>query len=103
MKRRAFTLIELLTVIGIIAILICLLLPALVRARAAAKVIVCQANLRNIHQASLAFSVEHQGYVQPAGRMNFVWNVTPEILDDSEQKRYAYYDDNGERRPAPMQ
>lgn len=103
MRRRAFTIVELLTVIGIIAILIALLLPAMVRARAAAKVLVCQSNLRSIHQASIAFSVDHQGYVQPAGRINFVMDVTPAILDDSEEKRYAYYDDAGVRRPAPMQ
>ena len=101
--RAAFTLVELLTVILIIAILIALLLPAMVRARAQAKSLVCQSNLRQIFQAALNRSVEHHGYVQVAGRMNGVLFVTPAALDDSDEKRYAYYDDEGVRRPAPLQ
>ena len=46
MKRRAFTLIEMLVVIAIIAILAAMLLPALSRAREAARAAQCQANLR---------------------------------------------------------
>src|SRR5215212_3872258 len=102
-RRRAFSLVELLTVIGIIAILIALLMPAMVRARAHAKSLVCQSNLRQIAQAAIARSIEHHGYVQVAGLTNGVDFVSPQSLEDSEEKRYLWYDDQGERKPAPLQ
>jgi prepilin-type N-terminal cleavage/methylation domain-containing protein len=62
-NRSAFTLVELLVVIGIIAILIGLLMPALARAREQARTIVCAAKIHQIGVASLAYANRNQGYL----------------------------------------
>jgi prepilin-type N-terminal cleavage/methylation domain-containing protein/prepilin-type processing-associated H-X9-DG protein len=63
---RAFTLVELLVVIGIIAVLVGILLPVLAGARRSAETAQCLSNLRQIGQGFAMYNSEHLGWVIPA-------------------------------------
>ena len=65
MKKNAFTLIELLVVIAIIAILAAMLLPALSKARAKARVISCAANMKQVVFGCLQYCHDHEEYILP--------------------------------------
>jgi prepilin-type N-terminal cleavage/methylation domain-containing protein/prepilin-type processing-associated H-X9-DG protein len=60
-SRRAFTLVELLVVIGIIAILVALLLPALTAAQRQARSVQCLSNLRQIGQGFQLYAAQQKG------------------------------------------
>jgi prepilin-type N-terminal cleavage/methylation domain-containing protein/prepilin-type processing-associated H-X9-DG protein len=66
-RRRAFTLVELLVVIGIIAILVAILLPALNKARQAAQETQCMSNLRQFGFGFQIYADANKGFLPEDG------------------------------------
>jgi prepilin-type N-terminal cleavage/methylation domain-containing protein len=83
-RRRAFTLVELLVVIGVIALLMGLLLPALNAARAQARSTACMSNVRQIGLAAMMYAQEAKLYV------TFVSHPPPRPSIDRKELLYPY-------------
>jgi prepilin-type N-terminal cleavage/methylation domain-containing protein/prepilin-type processing-associated H-X9-DG protein len=96
-----FTLVELLVVVGIIAVLLGILLPALQRARQAAKTTMCLANMRTFANAAANYEAQNKGGLYPdilqllpnsngtIGGLDARINVCP-ALADYQQNLQAY-------------
>ena len=69
-RRRGFTLVELLVVIGIVALLISILLPTLTRARESARRAACLSNLRQVHLTFMFYAQDNRDRVPIGYRVN---------------------------------
>jgi prepilin-type N-terminal cleavage/methylation domain-containing protein/prepilin-type processing-associated H-X9-DG protein len=65
-SKKGFTLVELLVVIGIIALLISILLPSLNKARSSASLLSCQSNFRQVYNALLFYAGDNKGFLPRA-------------------------------------
>jgi prepilin-type N-terminal cleavage/methylation domain-containing protein/prepilin-type processing-associated H-X9-DG protein len=81
-EPAAFTLVELLVVIGIIAVLIAVLLPTLQKARESAQLTACLSNIRQINIASQMYATEYNGFL-PRYSEGVPISVRPASLSDT--------------------
>jgi prepilin-type N-terminal cleavage/methylation domain-containing protein/prepilin-type processing-associated H-X9-DG protein len=86
MRPRAFTLVELLVVLGIIALLLAILLPSLAGARRSGRAAVCLSNLRQMAVAANLYAIDH------AGTLPLAYDLPARIAWDFRR-------DSGEIRP----
>ena len=70
--EKAFSLIELLSLISIIALLLAIIMPALAAARSVSRAVVCKSNLRQILLSNIGYTTDNDGFYVPAA--SDMWN-----------------------------
>ena len=95
-RRRptGFTLVELLVVIGIIALLIAILMPALRRAKESANAVQCSSNQRQLMMAFLMFANDHKGRLPG----NY-WDAQAQQPDDPDKRDWLIGDNPNQGNP----
>jgi len=104
--RNSFTLIELLVVVGLTAILLALLMPALKNARESGRRVVCINNLRQIHQTEMLYVNDNDGYLVPGSRGAYGTNYFGGLAPYLQRTHDAVFDSwenlqNAKRNPIP--
>jgi prepilin-type N-terminal cleavage/methylation domain-containing protein/prepilin-type processing-associated H-X9-DG protein len=99
--RRAFSIVELMVVIAIMAVLIAILLPTLVNAQKSARKVECQANLRSVGQILLAYVNENNGWLFPVGAEGFDGRPTTLGTNRAPNERWPMYASFKELKTAP--
>ena len=94
--RRGFTLVELLVVIGVIALLVAILLPALSSARGASRQVRCLSNIRQLAVGTLLYQAEYRGLHVPGywgwSQATGGWPPSPEPpVPPSGPRRYWFH------------
>jgi prepilin-type processing-associated H-X9-DG protein/prepilin-type N-terminal cleavage/methylation domain-containing protein len=74
MRRRDFTLLEILVVLAIIALLAALILPTLSRVRESGRAISCTSNLKQIGLALMQYAEDYNGY-HPVAGATIAWDA----------------------------
>jgi prepilin-type N-terminal cleavage/methylation domain-containing protein/prepilin-type processing-associated H-X9-DG protein len=88
MRKKAFTLVELLVVIAVIALLLAILLPSLNKAKELANRIVCGQHLKTLGQASNTYANAFDGYFVPASF--YAYGPNPDSANDNVPDYYRY-------------
>jgi prepilin-type N-terminal cleavage/methylation domain-containing protein/prepilin-type processing-associated H-X9-DG protein len=91
-KRCGFTLVELLVVIGIIALLVAVLLPALNKARRAAQTAACLSNLRQLGIAYYMYVGSNNGYLPYAIYPSYSLRTSGPVIDPPNTPKVHWYE-----------